>query len=88
MHLEGDVELQDEQHELEPGAHLLVGQRDVDGEHDVVGLDLLGHGLVEGADGLALVGPPRHEPLGALVALGRVHALGGQVEDRRGGARS
>lgn len=88
VHLERDVKLQDDQHELEPGAHLLVGQRNVDGKHNVVGLNLLGHGFIEGADLFALVGTPRHEQFGFLSMFGCVHTLGGQVLNRRGGARS
>lgn len=80
--------MQDDQHELEPGAHLLLGQRDVGGKHDVVGLDLLGHGLVEVPDLVALVGAPGHEPFGFLPLLARVYALGGQVMDGCGGAGS
>lgn len=80
--------MQDDQHELEPGVHLLLGRRDVGGEHNVVGLDLLGHGLVEAADLVALVGAPGHEPLALLALLARVHALGGQVGDGRGGTGS
>lgn len=88
VHFEGDVKLQDDQHELEPGAHLLVRQRNVDSKHNVVGLDHLGRGLVKGADLVALIGTPRHEPLGFLPVLDGVHAFGGQVVHRRGGAGS
>lgn len=80
--------MQDDQHELEPGAHLLLGQRNVGGKHDVVGLDLLGHGLVKAPDLVTLVGAPGHEPFGFLSMLARVHALGCQVMDGCGGAGS
>lgn len=75
VHLEGDVQLHDEEHELEPGAHLLAGQRDVHGKHDVVGLDLPAHGLVEVLELLAVVGSPGHQPLGFVVVLPHVNAL-------------
>lgn len=88
VHLKCDVKLQDDQHELEPGAHLVVMQRNVDGKHNVVGLDLLGHGLFEAPDLLALVLTPWHEPFCLLTVLGRVHTLGSQVVDRCGGAGS
>ncbi len=89
LHFEGNVKLEDNQHELEPGTHLSVGQWNVDCKHNVVGLDSLGHGLIKVSDLAALVGAPRHEPLGALMmGLHSVHTLGGQVMDGSGGARS
>lgn len=86
--LKCDVKLQDDQHELEPGAHLLVWQRNVDSKHNVVGLDLLGHGLVKVLDPVTLVGTPGHEPFCSLAVLDCVHTLGGQVVDCCGGAGS
>lgn len=89
LHFEGNVKLEDNQHELEPGTHLSVGQWNVDCKNNVVGLDSLGHGLIKVSDLAALVGAPWHEPLGALmVGLHSVHTLGGQVMDSSGGARS
>ncbi len=88
VHLKCDVKLQDHQHELEPGAHLLVRQRNVDSKYNVVGFDLLGHGLIKGPDLVALVRTPRHEPFCFLSVLDCVHTLGGQVVDRCSGAGS
>lgn len=89
LHFECNVKLKDNQHELEPGTHLSVGQRNVDCKHNVVGLDSLGHGLIKVADLAALVRAPWHEPVGALVVgLHSVHTLGGQVVDGSGGART
>lgn len=83
---EGNVELQDDQHELEPGTHLFIGQRDVNGEDDVVGFDPPGHGLVKVSNLVALVRTPGHEPLPArVVCFLVVHALGGQVVHGGGG---
>lgn len=87
--LKGDVELQDDQHELEPWTHLFVGQRDVHSEHDVVGFDSLHHGLIKVSDLLALVWPPGHEPLPSrMIPLLVVYAFCGQVVDSRGGTGS
>lgn len=89
MHFKGNVKLENNQHELEPGTHLSVGQRNVDCKHNVVGLDSLGHGLIKVSDLAALVRAPWHEPLGALmVGLHGVHTLGGQVVDGSGWAGS
>ena len=88
VHLKGDVKLQDNEHELEPGAHFFIGQRDVDRKHNVVGLDFLGHSFIKCSDLVTLVGAPWHEPFGALVMLHCVHAFGGQVVDCCGGAGS
>lgn len=89
LHSEGNVELEDNQHKLEPGTHLSVGQWNVDCKHNVVGLDSLGHGLIKVSYLAALVRAPWHEPLGALmVSLHSVHTLGGQVVDGSGGART
>lgn len=88
VHLESDVKLQDYQHELEPGAHLLVGQRNVDSEHNVVGFDPLGHGVIKGPDLVTLIGAPWHEPFTFLPVLNRVHTLDGQVVNSGGGAWS
>lgn len=88
VHLKCNVELQDDQHKLEPGAHLFVRQRNVDSKHYVVGLNLLGHGLIEGPDLVALVRTPGHEPFCFLSVLDCVHTLGGQIVDRCSGAGS
>lgn len=60
----------------------------MDCEHNVIGLDSLGRGLLKVSDLTALVGTPRHEPVILLAGLHSVHALGGQVVDGRGGAWS
>lgn len=88
VHLKCDVKLQDDQHELEPGAHLLVRQRNVDSKYDVVGLDLLGHGFVKGPEFGTLVRTPGHKPFCFLLVLACIHTLGGQVVDCGGGAGS
>lgn len=89
LHFECDVKLEDNQHELEPGTHLSVGQRNVDRKHNVIGLDSLGRGFIKVSDLAALVGAPWHEPFGALmVGLHSIHTLGGQVVDGGGGAWS
>lgn len=75
VHLEGDVQLHDEKHELEPGAHLLAGERDVHGKHDVVGLDLPAHRFVEVFELLTVVGSPGHQPLGFVVVFSYINAL-------------
>lgn len=62
VHLKCNVKLQDDQHKLEPGAHLLIRQRNVNSKYNVVGLNLLGHGLVKVPDLVTLVRTPRHEP--------------------------
>lgn len=88
LHFEGNVKLEDNQHELEPGSHLSVGQWNVDCKHNVVGLNSLGHGLIKVSDLAALVRAPWHEPIGALMmGLHSVYTLGGQVMDGSGGAR-
>lgn len=89
MHFEGNVELQNDEHELEPGTHLLIGQGDMNREHDVVGFNPLGHGLAQVSNLVALVRTPRHEPLAALmVSLLVVHTFGSQVVDGSGGTGS
>lgn len=60
----------------------------MDGKYNVVGLDLLGHGLVKVPDLVTLVRAPGHEPFGALVMFVRVHTFGSQVVDCCGGAGS
>ena len=84
-HLESDVQLQHSQDELEPGAHLPAGQRDVDGEHDVVGVHGLSQRFIEAVDLLAAVRPPRDQPAGPS---GTVYTLSGQVPDGTGGTGS
>lgn len=86
VHIESDVELQDDQHELEPGAHLLLGHGNVRGEHNVVSLDLLSRGLVERLDLLTLGNTPWHEPLGLRCIF--VHTFCCQVFHRTGGTGS
>lgn len=88
VQLKCDVKLQNDQHKLKPGAHLLVRQRNVDSKYNVVGLNLLGHGFIKVPDLVALVGTPRHEPFCFLSVLDCVHTLGGQVVDCCGGAGS
>lgn len=75
VHLEGDVQLHDEEHELEPGAHLLVGERDVHSKHDVIGLDLPADRLIKVLELLAGVGSPGHQPLGLVVVFSYINAL-------------
>jgi len=88
VYLKCDVNLQDDQHKLEPWAHLLVGQRDVDSKHNAVGLNPLGNGLIEGPDLFTLVRTGRHEPFCFLSVLDCVHTLCGQVVDCCGGTGS
>jgi len=75
VHLEGNVQLHDEEHELEPGAHLLAGERDVHSEDDVVGLDLPADRLIKVLELLTVVGSPGHQPLGLVVVFPYIDAL-------------
>lgn len=88
VHLEGDVKLQNEQHELEPRAHLLVLRRNVDSKHNVVSLDLVGPGVIKGPDLITLLSTPRHEPFCSLRVLRVIHAFCGHVVHCCGGAGS
>lgn len=54
-HFERNVELQDNQDVLEPGAHLLVGERYVRSKNNVIGIQCFCQGLVETVDLLAPV---------------------------------
>lgn len=54
-HFERNVELQDDQDVLEPGAHLLVGERHVHSENNVIGIQCFCQGLVKTVDLLAPV---------------------------------
>lgn len=88
VHLESDVKLQNDQHELEPRAHLLVGKRNVDSKHNVVSLDPLGHGFIKRPDLITLLSAPRHEPFCLLRFVRFIHAFCGQVVHCCGGAGS
>lgn len=90
VYLKCNVKLQDDHNKLEPRAHLLVRQRNVDGKHNVVGLNLLGHGVVKALDLVTLVRTPRHEPFGFrfVYLLDCVHTLDGRVIDGAGGTWS
>lgn len=88
VHLKSDVKLQNDQHELEPRAHLLVGKRNVDSKHNVVSLDPLGHGFIKGPDLITLLSTPRHEPFCLLRFVRFIHAFCGQVVHCCGGAGS
>lgn len=84
-HFECNVKLQNSQHILKPGAHLLVWKRYVHSKNDVVGIQRFRQGLIETADLLASLGSPWHEPAACPVAI---NAFGGQVANGTGGTGS
>ena len=87
VHFECDVKLEDDQHELEPSAHLFVGSRDVDCKHNIIGLDPLHCGLLKIPDLVALVGTPGGEPfIVLLVVMDDINTLRSYVRDSGGWA--